>query len=118
MNNELEIIQSKVLDNTKLSIEKELDNFFTLADYRGESPRTYKTGITCFLNYLNDNNIKVVDKETTQNYKKYLCSKYKARTINCYLSGLRVLFNYLSDLGITNITNNLKSVKIKNPTTE
>lgn len=109
---EIAIIQNNKINNSRVIIEKELDNFFKLEDYRGETPRTYTTAINCFVNWLKDNNIDYVGKDTIIEYKNYLKTKLKPRTINTYLSGLRCLFRYLSDNGVINIMNNVKNVKI------
>lgn len=109
---EIAIIQNNKIDNSRVIIEKELENFFKLEDYRGETPRTYTTGINCFINWLKDNNIDHVGKDTIVEYKKYLKTTLRPRTINTYLSGLRCLFRYLSDNGVMNIMNNVKNVKI------
>lgn len=111
--NELTIVQPKTIDNTKVNIEKELDNFFKLEDYRGETPRTYTTGINCFLQWLKDNNKNCVGKDTVLEYKTYLKKNFKPRTANTYLSGLRCLFRYLNDKGVINIMNNVKNLKLK-----
>lgn len=111
--NELTIIQPTTIDSSRVNIEKELKNFFKLEDYRGETPRTYTTGINCFVNWLKDNNIECVGKDTIIEYKDHLRKTYKPRTANTYLSGLRCLFRYLSDRGVVNIMNNVKNLKMK-----
>lgn len=111
--NELTIVQPKTIDNTKVNIEKELDNFFKLEDYRGETPRTYTTGINCFLQWLKDNNKSCIGKDAVLEYKTYLKKNFKPRTANTYLSGLRCLFRYLNDKGVINIMNNVKNLKLK-----
>lgn len=113
MNHELTIVQPKTIDNSRVNIEKELENFFKLEDYRGETPRTYTTGINCFLQWLKDNNIECVGKDTIISYKAYLKRTFKTRTTNTYLSGLRCLFRYLNDKGVVNIMNNVKNLKLK-----
>lgn len=112
MNNELVIVKPQTIVNSRVNIENELQEFFKLEDYRGETPRTYKTGIYCFLNWIKSNGIESVDKEVILKYKGYLKNKYKPRTANTYLSGLRCLFNYLSDKGITNIMTNIKNLRV------
>lgn len=111
--NKISIIQNNKLSNSRLVIEKELENFFKLEDYRGNTPSTYTTAINCFTNWLEKNNINHVGRETIIEYKEYLKTTLKPRTINTYLSGLRCLFRYLSDNGVVNITNNIKNVKIQ-----
>ena len=110
---DLTIVQPKVIDNSRINIEKELEEFFKLEDYRGETPRTYTTGIHCFMQWLKDNHIECVGKDTIISYKTYLKKTYKTRTANTYLSGLRCLFRYLSDKGVVNIMNNIKNLKLK-----
>lgn len=111
--NELTIIQPTTIDSSRVNIERELENFFKLEDYMGETPRTYTTGINCFLKWLKDNKKECVGKDTILEYKKYLKKTYKPRTANTYLSGLRCLFRYLSDKGVINIMNNVKNLKLK-----
>lgn len=111
--NELTIVQTKTIDSSRVNIERELENFFKLEDYRGETPRTYTTGINCFLTWLKDNNIECVGKDTIIEYKNFLKKNYKPRTANTYLSGVRCLFRYLSDRGVPNIMNNIRNLKIK-----
>lgn len=111
--NELTIIKPSTIDNSKINIEKELENFFKIEDYRGETPRTYKTGINNFLQWIKENQIEMIGKDTILEYKNHIKSTLKPRTANTYLSGLRCLFRYLSDKGIVNIMNNVKNVKIQ-----
>ncbi len=111
--NEIVILQPQNIDTTKINIEKELKSFFELEDFRGETPRTYTTGINYFISWLNNNNIKAISKESIIAYKKYLIKHVKPRTANLYLSGLRCLFRYLSDKGVVNIMNNIKNFKIR-----
>lgn len=114
MNNDLIIAKpTQTIDNSRINIERELDDFFKLEDYRGETPRTYKTGINCFLQWIKDNNKTYIDKQVILEYRKYLKAKFKTRTANTYLSGLRCLFNYLSDKGIYNIMGNVKNLRLK-----
>lgn len=111
--NGLTIVRPNKIDSSKINIEKELEEFFKLEDYMGETPRTYTTGINCFLQWLRDNNIECVGKDTIISYKSYLKKHFKPRTANTYLSGLRCLFRYLSDKGVPNIMNNVRNLKIK-----
>lgn len=110
---EIEILKPNNIESSRIIIEKELEKFFDLSDYRGETPRTYTTGINCFINWLKENNIEFVGKDTILEYKKYLKMNFKPRTINTYLSGLRCLFRYLNENGIVNIMNNIKNVKLQ-----
>lgn len=111
--NEIEIITPNKINNSRIIIEKELESFFKLEDYRGETPRTYTTAINCFINWLKENNKETIGKDTIIEYKNYIKKIYRPRTINTYLSGLRCLFRYLNDKGVVNIMNNVKNVKIK-----
>lgn len=110
---EIEILQPNEIGSSRIAIEEELEKFFNLSDYRGETPRTYTTSINCFKEWLKNNNIEFVSKNIIIEYKKYLKTTFKPRTINTYLSGLRCLFRYLSDNGIVNIMNNVKNVKLQ-----
>lgn len=110
---EIEILQSNYITSSRIVIEKELEGFFKLEDFRGETPRTYTTGINYFINWIKENNIEFVSKSTIIEYKKYLKKNCKPRTVNTYLSGLRCLFRYLSDKGVVNIMNNVKNVKLQ-----
>lgn len=111
--NELTIVQTKTIDSSRVNIERELENFFKLEDYMGETPRTYTTGINCFLTWLKDNNKECIGKDTIIEFKTFLKKNYKPRTANTYLSGVRCLFRYLSDRGVPNIMNNIRNLKIK-----
>lgn len=110
---EIEVLQPNEIGSPRITIERELKKFFSLSDYKGETPRTYTTAINCFKEWLKDNNIEFVGKDTIIEYKQYLKRTFKPRTINTYLSGLRCLFRYLSDNGVVNITNNVKNVKLQ-----
>lgn len=110
---EIEVLKPNELGSPRISIEKELENFFKLSDYRGETPRTYTTAINCFKDWLKDNNIEFVGKDTIIEYKNYLKRTFRPRTINTYLSGLRCLFRYLAEKGVVNIMTNIKNVKLQ-----
>lgn len=110
---EIEILQPNQIGSPKIIIEKELENFFKLEDYRGETPRTYTTAINCFINWIKKDDIEYVGKDTIIEYKNYLKKIFKPRTINTYLSGLRCLFRYLNDKGVVNVMNNVKNVKLQ-----
>ena len=113
MSQELTIITPSKIENNRLDFKSELQNFFKLEDYRGDTPRTYESAINHFLQWVKDEKITLISKEVIINYKAYLGANVSLRTANTYLSGLRCLFRYLSEKGIPNLMLNIKNFKIK-----
>ena len=113
MSQELTIITPSKIENNRLDFKSELQNFFKLEDYRGDTPRTYESAINHFLQWVKDEKITCISKEVIINYKAYLGANGSLRTANTYLSGLRCLFRYLSEKGIPNLMLNVKNFKIK-----
>ena len=110
--NELTIKKEQLIDNNNVEIENLLKDFYKSIDVEEETIRTYKKGITNFLKWVKDNEIKQVDKKVMISYKDYLKKTYKPTTATTYLSGVRNLFNFLEELGIPNVMRNIKGIKI------
>lgn len=113
MSQELTIITPSQIENNRLNFQEELQEFFKLEDYRGDTPRTYESAIKYFLNWVREENISCIGKDVIIRYKAYLGANVSIRTANTYLSGLRCLFRYLSERGIPNLMLNIKNFKIK-----
>lgn len=110
--NELSIINESVIDKEHIQIEKLLNEFYDSIDVVEETRKTYKKGIENFLKWVNDNDIKPIDKKALLNYKQYLIQNYETTTATTYLSGVRNFFNFLEELGIPNLMRNIKGVKV------
>lgn len=101
----------KDIDST-LNINTILEPFSSSLDVSDDTKRCYVASVKYFLNWLVNNNIERVDRQVVLDYKRYLKDTYASvSTINQYLCGVRVLFQYLETMGIPNVMSTIKSVK-------
>jgi len=100
------------LDN-KINVESIMDYYFEYDDYKEETERIYRVGVEKFVNWLNTNNITLVDESVLLLYKKFLGSTYSVRTANLYLTSVRWLFRHLTPRGIPNLMLNIRNFKNK-----
>lgn len=108
--NELVISRPQQLSNN-ITMEQ-LQEFYKNIDVSEETIKTYKKGIENFLKWIKDNDIKLIEKQTIKDYKRYLIDTFQNTTGSTYFSGVRNLFSFLEDYGIPNLTKNIKGIKI------
>ncbi|MDD2435206.1 MAG: tyrosine-type recombinase/integrase [Bacilli bacterium] len=111
-------LQSITIYEDKQNLNPKLDTNFILEDYKhnidveDETKKTYLYVISYFIDWLNDNNIEIVNREVMLDYKKYLKKKFTSNcTVNQYLAGVRSLFKHLETLGINNVMSTIKGLK-------
>lgn len=98
--------------NSTLNVNAILEPFSSSLDVSDDTKYCYVASVKYFLNWLVDNNIERVNRQVVLDYKRYLKNTYtSASTINQYLCGVRVLFQYLETMGIPNVMSTIKSVK-------
>ena len=98
--------------NSTLNVNAILEPFSNSLDVSDDTKYCYVASVKYFLNWLVNNNIERVNRQVVLDYKQYLKETYtSASTINQYLCGVRVLFQYLETMGIPNVMSTIKSVK-------
>lgn len=98
--------------NSTLNVNAILEPFSSSLDVSDDTKYCYVASVKYFLNWLVNNNIERVNRQVVLDYKQYLKETYtSASTINQYLCGVRVLFQYLETMGIPNVMSTIKSVK-------
>lgn len=98
--------------NSTLNVNAILEPFSSSLDVSDDTKYCYVSSVKYFLNWLVKNNIERVNRQVVLDYKRYLKNTYtSASTINQYLCGVRVLFQYLETMGIPNVMSTIKSVK-------
>ena len=112
MNCNITIYEDRKDVNSTLDTGVILDSFSKSLDVSDDTKYCYTASVKYFLNWLVKNNIDRVNRQVVLDYKKYLKETYtSASTINQYLCGVRVLFQYLETMGIPNVMSTIKSVK-------
>ena len=78
-----------------------IKSFIEFLDVNPLTVKSYKSGISYFLRYLNDNNIKFPNRDNIISFKKYLIENRKSpATIALYLSALRRFFAWTNSENI------------------
>lgn len=112
MNCNITIYEDRKDVNSTLDTGVILDSFSKSLDVSDDTKYCYTASVKYFLNWLVKKNIDRVNRQVVLDYKKYLKETYtSASTINQYLCGVRVLFQYLETMGIPNVMSTIKSVK-------
>lgn len=97
----------------KVLCENIISRFTQYLDVSVNTVRTYKTGITQLIIYLNKHGINSPKRENILDFKNYLISEgKKASTVALYLSSVRRFFSWCEAEGLyPNITLGIKSPK-------
>ena len=87
-----------VKGNQIINIEFEVygENFIKYLDVDEKTLKSYRAGISNFMEYLKENNIKLPVRGDVIEYRDYLRQTYCSNTVNTYMTALRALFKYLS----------------------
>lgn len=110
--NELSIRQEHLDSKENVSVDYLLDLYEKNIDVVKATKTTYLKGINNFKTWIEDNDIKHVNKAVILDYKNYLTTSFEETTARTYLSGVKNLFNFMEELGVPNIMRNVKGVKI------
>lgn len=94
--------------------EKLVLKFFQFLDVQSKDTlRTYKNGISNFMEYIKNNNISQPSRDDIVNWKLQLKEQHKASTVNTYLVAVKSLFNFLEMYGLyPNISKFVKSYNV------
>lgn len=99
----------------QFNIAKLENDFISYLDVSELTVKAYKDGIHCFINFLNENNIKKPTRDDFKAFRETLKGNMTTNTINSYLTATRCFFKYLELNGIyENITKDVKSIKTSN----
>ena len=90
----IEIRNNNVLATSEL--EQMQKRFIDYLDVDDKTLKTYKVGITSFMNYLKDNNIAYPTRDDIIDYRNMLRENYSSNTTNTYMIAVRNMFKYLS----------------------
>lgn len=71
------------------------ESFINYLDVDDRTLKAYKAGIKNFIEYLNNNNIKMPSRNDLISYRDYLRETYSSNTVNSYMIAIRRLFKYL-----------------------
>ena len=72
----------------------------------------YKNGIDCFLDYLQENNIKTPCRDDLKAFKRAKVTAYSIGTLNYYLTAIRGFFRYLNKNNVySDITEDITNLK-------
>lgn len=71
------------------------ESFINYLDVDDRTLKAYKAGIKKFMEYLNNNNIKMPSRNDLISYRDYLRETYSSNTVNSYMIAIRRLFKYL-----------------------
>lgn len=85
-------------------LNKYSNDFIEYLDVDDLTLKAYKCGISSFIKFLNENNIKNPTRDDVIAYRNMLRETYSNNTINTYMIAIRSLFKYLS---IHNIYENI-----------
>lgn len=100
----------KELNYVDLKLQKE--SFMSFLDVNELTIKSYKDGISHFIEYLDRNNIKKPTRLDFKAFRDELKQTMKVNTVNSYLTANRCFFRYLEANGIyENITKDVKSLK-------
>lgn len=90
------------------------EEFFQFLDVQSkETVRTYKNGISNFMEYISNNSITRPNREDVVNWKVSLKQYSSSSTVNTYLVAVKALFNFLDMYGIyPNISKYVKSYTV------
>lgn len=100
----------KELNYIDLKLQKE--SFIDFLDVNDLTVKSYKDGISHFIEYLERNNIKKPTRLDFKSFRDELKQTMKVNTVNSYLTANRCFFRYLEANGIyENITKDVKSLK-------
>ena len=72
------------------------ESFIKYLDVDDKTLKAYKVGIKCFMNYLQEHNIKQPTRDDIIGFRDMLREKYSSNTTNTYMIAVRSLFKYLS----------------------
>lgn len=112
MKNELKAIELNLLERR--------NDFIEYLDVNDLTLNAYKIGITSFLNYLKENNIKYPTRTDFRGFREELKKSMSINTVNSYMTSVRRFYRYLEINNICeDITKDVKSLKYSNtPTTQ
>lgn len=112
MKNELKAIELNLLERR--------NDFIEYLDVNDLTLNAYKIGITSFLNYLKENNIKYPTRTDFRGFREKLKKSMSINTVNSYMTSVRRFYRYLEINNICeDITKDVKSLKYSNtPTTQ
>lgn len=100
----------KELNYIDLKLQKE--SFIDFLDVNDLTVKSYKDGISHFIEYLDKKNIKKPTRLDFKSFRDELKQTMKVNTVNSYLTANRCFFRYLEAHGIyENITKDVKSLK-------
>ena len=99
----------------EINLRSVKESFIDFLDVNELTIRNYRDGILKFIEYLEDNNIKLPTRIDFKMFRDSLKDKMTSNTINSYLTANRCFFRYLEANGIyENITKDIKNVKTSN----
>lgn len=113
MNGLIKLEDTRYIDSVRIHNELLLHNFYKALDVDEETIRTYKKGVNNFRTWIKKYSKTLITKQTLIEYKHYLEANYKNTTASVYFTGVRVFFNFLTELGYPNLTLNIKGVKVE-----
>ena len=104
-------MKNEILER-KINFNKVKESFIDYLDCSDLTIHSYKDGISCFLNYLENNDIKHPTRIDFKTFRDELKQCKSINTINSYMTAIRCFFKYLEINGIyDNITKDVKSLK-------
>jgi len=102
----------EMVEFKNINLKNVQESFIDYLDVNELTIKSYKEGISHFIEYLNENGIKQPTRVDFRNFRDNLKDKMQTNTINSYLTANRCFFRYLEANGIyKNITKDVKSVK-------
>lgn len=104
-----------VLKENELTLERLNEHFESFVDYLDVDDLTlkaYKCGITQFIAYLDEHNIKYPTRTSIIDFRDYLRENYSSCTVNSYMTSIKALFKYLElNNKYENIARDIKGAK-------
>lgn len=94
------------------NLEQYGENFISYLDVDEKTVKAYRVGISCFINYLKEKNIKHPAREDVIGFRDMLRDNYSSNTVNLYMIAVRSMFRYLEIHNIyKNIATDIKGAR-------
>ena len=105
----------KIIELNNVNLNKIQETFIEYLDVNELTIKSYKDGISHFIEYLDRNDIKKPTRLDFKAFREELKQNMKVNTVNSYLTANRCFFKYLETNGIyPNITKDVKNLKSSN----